>query len=104
MTTAFQSDAFQASSFQIDSGATFALVATEGADLASATLSVSALSASLALAATEGADTCVGTISYPYTVGKPISWVLLSPRVYTQKMGAKSIPRIPAKIRSLKSN
>ena len=104
MTTAFQSDAFQATGFQIDTLASFALVATDGADLASATLSVSSGSKSFSLAATDGADTFAGSLSLAYSVGNPISWVILPGRVYTQKMAAKGIPVLPSRLRSLKSN
>ena len=104
MTTAFQSDAFQATGFQIDSGASFALVATDGADLASATVSLALSGLSFGLAATDGADTFVGAMSSPYSVGNPISWVILPGRVYTQKMAAKGIPVLPSRLRSLKSN
>ena len=104
MTTAFQSDAFQATGFQIESGANFALAATDGADLAAATVSLSLAGLSFSLAAAEGADTFAGAVSSPYSVGKPLSWVILPARVYTQKMAAKSIPRLPSRVRTLKQN
>ena len=104
MTTAFQSDAFQATGFQIDSGASFALVATDGADLAAATLSLSLAGLTVGLTDTDGADSFAGVASSPYSVGNPISWVILPGRVYTQKMAAKGIPVLPSRLRSLKSN
>ena len=105
MSTAFQATGFQNDAFQIDaSGVSLALAATEGADACAASITVSALTASFALMATEGADSCSALVSLTINVGKPMSWVILPGRSYTQKMAAKGIVSCSGKNRLVRGD
>jgi len=105
MSTAFQADSFQVDAFQIDaSGVSLALSAVEGADACAASITVSALTASFALMATEGADACEALISLTINVGKPMSWVILPSRSYTQRIAAKGIVSYASKNRLVRGD
>lgn len=95
MTTAFQATAFQDNAFQIDaSGLSLALVATEGADLCAASVTLTALTANFSLVATEGTDACAASVAIAVQMGKVMSWVVLPGRLYTHKMPAKGKVRL----------
>lgn len=81
MSTAFQATGFQNDAFQID-----------------------ASGVSLALVATEGADSCSALISLTINVGKPMSWVILPSRSYTQRIAAKGIVSCSGKNRLVRGD